>query len=159
LSLAVMSMAGGVGRIHGTPSGRWFLYASAVAAGVAAAEAARSDYRGDPDILDKSWLADSHGIDLDRDRLTANLGTGSVYTALSLKPFCSAKQGIAAIEAFRALLSGGVDREAISKVWVRVPPAYAAMISTRAEPGARQSTMVSVAHQIALAALAPERLY
>ena len=32
------------------------------------------------------------------------------------------------------------------------------MISTRAEPGARQSTMVSVAHQIALAALAPERL-
>ena len=40
-----------------------------------------------------------------------------------------------------------------------MPPAYAGMIATRAEPGARQSTMVSVAHQIALAALAAERLY
>jgi 2-methylcitrate dehydratase PrpD len=159
LSLAVMLMAGGVGRIHGAPSGRWFLYANAVASGVAAAEAARADYRGDPDILDKTWLTDSHGIALDRGRLTENLGARSVYAALSLKPFCSAKQGIAAIEAFRAILDRGVRRDAIGKVRVRVPPAYCGMIATRAEPGARQSTMVGVAHQIALAALAAERLY
>jgi len=44
-------------------------------------------------------------------------------------------------------------------VRVRVPKAYAAMIATRAVAGARQSTMVSVAHQIALAALTPQRLY
>jgi 2-methylcitrate dehydratase PrpD len=159
LSLAVMLMAGGVGRIHGAPSGRWFLYANAVASGVAAAEAARADYRGDAEILDKTWLTDSHGIALDRERLTEQLGARSVYAALSLKPFCSAKQGIAAIEAFRAILGRGVRREAIDKVRVRVPPAYAGMISTRAEPGARQSTMVSVAHQIALAAFAADRLY
>jgi 2-methylcitrate dehydratase PrpD len=158
LSLAVMLMAGGVGRIHGAPSGRWFLYANAVAAGVAAAEAARADYRGDPEILDKNWLTDSHGIALDRDRLAEKLGTSCVYAALSLKPFCSAKQGIAAIEAFRAILDRGVHAEAITKVRVRVPPAYAGMIATRAEPGARQSTMVSVAYQIALAALDAERL-
>ena len=157
LSLAVMLMAGGVGRIHGAPSGRWFLYASAVAAGVAAAEAARADYRGDPDILDKTWLTDSHGIAFDRERLTENLGTACVYAALSMKPLCSAKQAIAAIEAFRKLLDR-VPKDAIGKVRVRVPQAYAGMISARAEPGARQSTMVSVAHQIALAALAPERL-
>jgi 2-methylcitrate dehydratase PrpD len=159
LSLAVMLMAGGVGRIHGAPSGRWFLYANAVAGGVAAAEAARADYRGDPEILDKTWLTDSHGIALDRERLTAKLGTSCVYAALSLKPFCSAKQGIAAIEAFRAILDRGVRAELINKVRVRVPPAYAGMIATRAEAGARQSTMVSVAHQIALAALAADRLY
>ena len=115
LSLAVMLMAGGVGRIHGAPSGRWFLYANAVAAGVAAAEAARADYRGDPDILDKTWLTDSHGIALDRERLTEKLGVGTVYAALSLKPFCSAKQGIAAIEAFRAILDRGVRAETISQ--------------------------------------------
>ena len=51
-----------------------------------------------------------------------------------------------------------VPKDAINKVRVRVPSAYAGMISIRAEPGARQSTMVSVAHQIALAALEPERL-
>ena len=157
LSLAVMLMAGGVGRIHGAPSGRWFLYASAVAAGVAAADAARADYRGDPDILDKTWLADSHGIAFDRERLTEDLRSTSVYAALSMKPLCSAKQAIAAIEAFRAL-GDRVPTDALNKVRVRVPSTYAGMISIRAEPGARQSTMVSVAHQIALAALEPERL-
>ncbi|HEY2534597.1 MAG TPA: MmgE/PrpD family protein [Xanthobacteraceae bacterium] len=159
LSLAFMLMAGGVGRIHGTPSGRWFVYANAVAGGVAAAEAALADYRGDPELLEKNWLADTHGITLDRDHLTAPVAGKSVYSALSLKPFCSAKQAIAAIEAFRMLLASGVRHDAITAVRVRVPPAYAGMIATRAQPGARQSTLVSVAHQIALAALAPDRLY
>ncbi len=160
LSLAFMLMAGGVGRIHGAPSGRWFLYADAVAGGVAAAAAARADYCGDSDILEKNWLADTHGIALDRDPLTAPYGEISVYAALSQKPFCSAKQGIAAIEAFQAAVREAAIRpDAITKVRVRVPPAYAGMIATRAEPGARQSALVSVAHQIALAALAPKRLY
>jgi 2-methylcitrate dehydratase PrpD len=160
LSLAFMLMAGGVGRIHGAPSGRWFLYANAVAGGVAAAEAARAEYRGDPQLLDKTWLVDTHGITLDPVRLTDGLGKGSVYSALSIKPFCSAKQAIAAVEAFRTIMhEESVHRDAIAKIGVRVPPAYAGMIATRAEPGARQSTLVSVAYQIALAALAPERLY
>jgi 2-methylcitrate dehydratase PrpD len=159
LSLALMLVAGGVGRIHGAPSGRWFLYAHAVTGGVAAALAAHAGYTGDPELLDKSWLADTHGLSLNRDLLTEKLGASSVYSALSMKPFCSAKQGIAAVEAFRALLQEGVRIDAIEKVRVRVPKAYAAMIATRAMPGARQSTMVSVAHQIALAALAPQRLY
>jgi 2-methylcitrate dehydratase PrpD len=158
LSLAVMLTAGGVGRIHGTPSGRWFLYANAVAAGVSAAEAAGAGYRGDPELLEKNWFADTHGIVLDREQFTQNLGKGSVYRALSMKPVCSAKQGIAAIEAFRALLDSGIRRETITAVRVHVPPAYAGMIGTRAEPGARQSTMVSVAYQIALAAFVPQRL-
>ena len=160
LSLAFMLMAGGVGRIHGAPSGRWFLYANAVAGGVAVAEAARADYRGDPQLLDKNWLADTHGIALDRTRLAAGLATGSVYAALSMKPFCLAKQAIAAVEAFQAIVQDeNVRSDAITKIRVRVPPAYAGMIATRAEPGVRQSTLVSVAYQIALAALAPERLY
>jgi 2-methylcitrate dehydratase PrpD len=160
LSLAFMLTAGGVGRIHGAPSGRWFLYANAIAAGIAAAGAARADYRGDPDLLDKSWLADTHGIALDRDRLTDKLGQNSVYPALSIKPFCSAKQAIAAVEAFRATVQAeNFDLATITKVRVRVPPAYAGMISTRAEAGARQSTLVSVAHQIALAAFKPQVLY
>lgn len=160
LSLAFMLSAGGVGRIHGAPSGRWFLYAKAVAAGLAAAEAARADYRGDPNLLEKNWLADTHGITLDRDRLMEKLGAGSVYAELSIKPFCSAKQAIAAVEAFRGILADErLDCAAITKIRVRVPPAYAGMIATRAEAGARQSTMVSVAHQIALAALKPQLLY
>jgi 2-methylcitrate dehydratase PrpD len=75
-----------------------------------------------------------------------------------MKPFCSAKQGIAAIEAFNTIFTKIGSKE-IDKVRVRVPPAYAGMISTRAVPGARQSTMVSVAHQIGLTATEMERLY
>jgi len=160
LSLAVMLTAGGVGRIHGAPSGRWFLYANAVAGGIAAAEAARADYHGDPGLLEKNWLADTHGIALDRDCLTDALGRHSVYAALSIKPICSAKQVIAAVEAFRYLVhEGNLRPETIAKVRVHVPPAYAGMIATRAEPGVRQSTLVSVAYQIALAAIAPKKLY
>ena len=159
LSLAFMLMAGGVGRIHGAPSGRWFLYANAVTGGIAAALAARAGYTGDPELLDKNWLTDTHGIALDREVLTGGLGASSIYSTLSMKPFCSAKQGIAAVEAFRGLLQEGVRTDAIDQVRVHVPKAYAAMIATRAVPGARQSTMVSVAHQIALAKLAPQRLY
>jgi 2-methylcitrate dehydratase PrpD len=154
-----MLMAGGVGRIHGAPSGRWFLYANAVAGGVSAAQAARADFRGDPEVLDKTWLSDTHGIALNQERLTEKLGASSVYTELSLKPFCSAKQAIAAVNAFQTLLSRGIRPDDISKVQVRVPPSYAGMISTRAEAGARISTIVSVAHQLALAALTPEVLY
>jgi 2-methylcitrate dehydratase PrpD len=77
-----------------------------------------------------------------------------------MKPFCSAKQAIAAVEAFSSLFhEKNIDPHAIGKIRVHVPPAYAGMIAARAEPGARQSTMVSVAHQIALAALKPQRLY
>ncbi len=159
LSLAFMLMAGGVGRIHGAPSGRWFLYANAVAGGVAAAQAARAGYRGDPELLEKNWLGDTHGIALDRTQLTSPSHAKSVYAALSMKPFCSAKQGIAAVEAFRAILPSSAGPDTIERVRVHVPRAYAGMISARAEPGARQSTLVSVAYQIALAALAPEQLY
>jgi 2-methylcitrate dehydratase PrpD len=160
LSLAFMLVAGGVGRIHGAPSGRWFLYANAIAGGIAAAEAARADYQGDPDLLQKTWLADTHGIALDPDRLLKGLGSGSVYASLSLKPFCSAKQAIAAIEAFRTILADtNLGTEAITRIRVRVPPAYSGMIATPAAPGARQSSLVSVAHQIALAASKPHQLY
>jgi 2-methylcitrate dehydratase PrpD len=160
LSLAVMMTAGGVGHIHGAPSGRWFLYANAIAGGIAAADAARADYHGDPGLLDRDWLTDTHGIALDRSRLTDKLGHGSVYSELSMKPFCSAKQGIAAVQAFSSIVQAEQIRaDAITRVRVFVPPAYVGMLSTRAEAGARQTTLVSVAHQIALCALAPMRLF
>jgi len=160
LSLAAMLTAGGVGHIHGAPSGRWFLYGKAIAGGVAAAEAARADYHGDPGLLDRDWLSDTHGVALDRSRLTDKLGQGSVYSELSMKPFCSAKQGIAAVLAFSAIVQGEQIRaDAISRVRVSVPPAYVGMLSTKVEPGSRQSTLVSVAHQIALCTVAPMALF
>ena len=104
--------------------------------------------------------ARTHGIALDSSRLTDKLGQGSVYSELSIKPFCSAKQGVAAVQAFSSIVQAEQIRaDAISRVRVYVPPAYVGMLSTKVEPGSRQSTFVSVAHQIALCTLAPMQLF
>jgi 2-methylcitrate dehydratase PrpD len=159
LSLALMLSTRGTGRSHSAPSGRWMMFAVAVASGLRAADAVQAGYRGDPALLDGKGFEDSWGFPLDRDHLAAASPTHSVYPALSLKPFCSAKQSIAAVEALRAILASGVAPEAIAAVTVRVPPAYAGMISTKAQDGVRTTTLVSVARQLALLAHDPARLY
>jgi len=163
LSLALMLSAGRSGRFYGKLPGRSLLLAIAVTAGIRAAAGAQRGVGGDPDLLDGampgSWLRDAQGLDADLGVLTARLGDGSVYREMSLKPFCSAKQGIAAIEALMALIDGGLSADTITHVRVRVPPPYARMIATKAAAGSRSSTLVSVAFQLGLAAERRQRLY
>jgi 2-methylcitrate dehydratase PrpD len=159
LSLALMMSTRGTGRPHGSPSGRWLMFAVAVSTGLAAADAAASGYRGDPALLDGSAFEDTWGFALDRERLAALSPTRSIYPALSMKPFCSAKQSIAAVEALRSILAAGVTADAIAAVKVRVPKAYLGMISLKAQPGVRTTTLVSAARQLALLARDPARLY
>jgi 2-methylcitrate dehydratase PrpD len=159
LSLALMLSAGRSSRFHGALPGRSVILAMAVANGIRAAQAAKDGVGGDPALLDGSWLKDAHGIDAKTESLTADLGKGSIYPQLTIKPFCSAKQAIAAIEAFTTVIEQDVAPDAVSKVVVRVPPPYSRMIATKPEAGARASTIVSAAYQIGLAACRPERLY
>ena len=64
------------------------------------------------------------------------------------------------MQAFSAIVQAEqICGDAISRVRVHVPPAYVGMLSTKAEAGSRQSTLVSVAHQIALCALEPMQLF
>jgi 2-methylcitrate dehydratase PrpD len=160
LSLALMRTAGRSGRFHGRIPGRSVILAMAVADGVRAAEAAQQGVGGDPDLLDGPWLRDAQGIATDLDTLTSGLGRSSVYPQLSLKPFCSAKQALAAVEALMTLIDQeGFAPDAISKVTVRVPPPYARMIATKPEVSSRSSTIVSAGYQLGLAAFARSRLY
>lgn len=159
LSLALMLSAGRSGRFHGALPGRSVILAMAVANGIRAAEAAKDGVGGDPALLDGPWLRDAHGIDAKVEALIAGLGRGSVYPQMTIKPLCSAKQAIAAIEAFTSIIDDGVPPDAISKVVVRVPPPYSRMIATKPEAGARASTIVSAAFQMGLAAYHRERLY
>jgi 2-methylcitrate dehydratase PrpD len=158
LSLALMLSTRGTGRPHGSPSARWVMFAVAVAAGLTAVAAVRAGYRGDPGLLDGNGFEDTWGFALDRDHLTA-AGSHSIYPALSMKPFCSAKQSIAAVEALRTLLASGIAPGAIAAVRVRVPPAYAGMVALKAQDQVRTTTLVSAARQLALLACDPERLY
>jgi 2-methylcitrate dehydratase PrpD len=159
LSLALMLSTRGTGRPHGSPSARWLMFAVAVASGLSAVAAVRAGYRGDPGLLDGTGFEDSWGFALDRDQLAAASLAHSVYPALSLKPFCSAKQSIAAVEALRAILATGIGPGSIAAVRVRVPPAYAAMVGLKAQDQVRTTTLVSAARQLALLTFDPERLY
>jgi 2-methylcitrate dehydratase PrpD len=159
LSLALMLSAGRSGRFQGKLPGRSVILAIAVTTGIRAAAAASAGVGGDPDLLDGFWLRDAQGLEADTAMLTQGLGAGSVYAQLSLKPFCSAKQAIAATEALMSLLDEGLSPDAVSHVRVRVPPPYARMIAMKAEAGSRSSTYVSAAFQMGLAAYRRERLY
>jgi 2-methylcitrate dehydratase PrpD len=160
LSLALMRTAGRSGRFHGRLPGRSVILAMAVADGVRAAEAARQGVGGDPDLLDGPWLRDAQGIKADLGALVSGHGRSSVYPQLSLKPFCSAKQAIAAVETFMTLIDDqGLTPENITKATVRVPPPYVRMIATKPEAGSRSSTIVSAGYQLGLAAFARQRLY
>jgi 2-methylcitrate dehydratase PrpD len=159
LSLALMLSAGRSGRFHGALPGRSVILAMAVSNGIRAAQAAKDGVGGDPALLDGPWLKDAHGIDAKIDALTQGLGSGSIYPQMTIKPFCSAKQAIAAIEALSTIIDEGVAPDAISKIVVRVPPPYSRMIATKAEAGARASTIVSAAFQMGLAACRRDRLY
>ena len=156
LAISLYLAAGAVG----PRAPRWLLVALAAEQGARAARAARAGLGGDDGLLDgPDRFADAYGIALDPRRLVDGIGEECIYEHLSLKPFCSAKQAIAATDAVRDLLAGGLDPAAVESIEVRVPPPYAGMIARPAVAGDRASTMVSVAYQIALAALRPGAMY
>ena len=76
-----------------------------------------------------------------------------------MKPFCTARQALAATEALMQLLDGGLDFRAIEGVVVRAPATYAAMISQQIDPDNRSSGFVSVAFQMGLAACRRDGLW
>lgn len=160
LSIALTMTAGGSGRFRQGLTPRWLLHGTGVRAGYLAATAAEAGFAGDGGLLDREWLRESHGIALDVARLFDGLGDApSVYDQLSIKPYSSAKQAIAAVEALRAIVAGGVAPEAIRAVTVRVPSAYVGMIGAPVDAQNRSTTFASVRYQMALALFHPESLY
>lgn len=159
LSLALTMTNGRAGRFFQEPSGRWIVFAAAVANGVRAAMAARAGFNGGPTPPTADWLATTLGLEINSSELTASLGQGSVFQELSLKPYGTARQSLSAAEAMRALVAQGLDPAQIRKVTVRVPSAHVGMIGQALDPGVRATSFVSVAAQVATAALMPAELY
>ena len=159
LATALTLTAGGSGRFRQGLSPRWFMHGTAVRAGYMAARAARAGFESDLGFLDRDWLTKTHGAPFDATIMLDGLGDRSSYGELSIKPWCSAKQAIAATQAFRAMLADGLSVDHIESVTVRVPPAYADMIGGQANQTNRSSTFSSVRYQMALAAFLPEGLY
>ncbi len=70
---------------------------------------------------------------------------------------CS-RQALAATEAMRQLLADGLDPTTITDVRVKVPSAYAAMISTPFDPAVEATSYVNAGAMMAIAAFHPDHL-
>jgi len=77
----------------------------------------------------------------------------------SFKPWCAARQTMAATQALRDILAQGLSANAITKIEAAVLPVHLKMIDHGVTPGDRFSYLTSVQYQMAVAALAPDDAY
>lgn len=155
LGMATTMASGGVG----APTDylvRFLQAGLAARSGVAAALSAAEGVEADRTLLDGDWLSRVHGIDIDAASVMSP-ERRDVMDQLSMKPFCAAKQTIAAIDGFRRILNRGRAVSEITEVRVSTPPAYAKMID-HTHCATRGGRITSLAYQLALAALRPDML-
>lgn len=156
LGIALAMSSGAPGRPAGTTP-RWLLLGLAARAGCTSALAASEGYAGDRTLLDGDWLMRTHGIKCQPQPLLDDAQGNGAAEHLSLKPYCAAKQTIAAIDAFQDLLRLKISPADIVAVRVAVPPSYAEMIGHR-NAASRVGRITSAAYQLALAAYRPDEL-
>ena len=154
LAIALVQANGNLGG----KSPRWLMLGLATRTGIASALAAKAGFVGDRQMLDLDWWPRSRELSLDSSRLLFDAGRSTTVDELSYKPYCAAKQTIAAIDAFRALLAADLSPSAIAAITVRVPPAYQRMIAHHDASAERVGRITSVAYHLALAAHCPAEL-
>jgi 2-methylcitrate dehydratase PrpD len=152
------AMASGFSPRGGVPSSRWLIFGRAVEDGVLAARSAAHGIRGEPALFDGQW-SKATGIALDTDLLVAGLDGELLTEGLGLKPWCAARQTMAAIAGFSSLLrKQDLDAQALAEVLVEVPGEYAAMIDHQDMPSTRPATFANLRYLLGLAAFARDGL-
>ncbi len=152
LSIALTSLAGRIGQPGNVRTSRWLMAGQAARAGCFAALAAADGFHGDLALLDGDWMATAHGLQCDPRHFSKAPGSPMVVHDISMKPYCSAKQVVAAIAGFEEILGRGVRPDGIDEVIVSVPGRYAKMIDHGVVEGNRLSSATSAPYQLSLAA-------
>jgi 2-methylcitrate dehydratase PrpD len=131
-------------------------YAEAVLVGAIAAISASHGMHGDPAAL-RDWERRAVRRE-DDEPLRADATTRAVL-ATTIKPFCGARQTLAATSALLELVaSASLGVADIVRVRVAVPPLHLAMVN-RTSIETRLHAISSMQYQVALALLYPEDLY
>jgi 2-methylcitrate dehydratase PrpD len=156
LALALTLAAPGVGQHHALSTSRWLAAGNAASNGLTAALAAQAGFTSDLRLIEGNFFHSVYGIAASPGELTQGLGAGSVLTEVSFKPWCAARQTMAATQALREIIQSGVQPQEIDRIRVRVPPPHCKMIDHDVKSGDRASHLTSVAFCMAAAALAPD---
>jgi 2-methylcitrate dehydratase PrpD len=159
LALALTFASPGVGHHNAASTSRWFAIGHAARNGLIAVGAAQTGFTSDLNLLEGSFLDGIYGITPNVTAFTENLGQRFALDDISFKPWCAARQTIAATQALLEIIESGVSPDAIVSVEVHVPPPYLKMINHGVKVGDRASHLTSVQYHLALAARDLSALY
>jgi 2-methylcitrate dehydratase PrpD len=156
LALALARSAPGVGRHNAATTSRWLAVGQAAETGLVAALAARAGFTSDLALLDGTFVSGIYDVKPDMAALTGALGDRFVIGEVSFKPWCAARQTMAATQAVAEIVESGVVADAIIRISVFVPPPHRRMIDHGVAIGDRASFLTSLPYRLALAVIAPE---
>jgi 2-methylcitrate dehydratase PrpD len=156
LAIALALASPSVGRQSGANMSRWLAVGNAARNGVTAALAAQAGFTGDLRLLDAEFFSSVYPMSPDADALLEALEQRPAVTQTSIKPWCAAKQTMAAVQALREIIDESTSPTEMASLVVGVPPPTLGMIDHGVVPGERTSYLTSVSYQMALAAFDPD---
>ena len=113
-------------------------------------------FTSDLELVDGNFLAGVYGVTPDVAALTDGLGERVALAEVSFKPWCAARQTMAATQALNEIIASGIAPAAMSEIEVAVLPPHRKMIDHGVKGGDRASHLTSLQYCMAVAALAPE---
>jgi 2-methylcitrate dehydratase PrpD len=116
LALALTLAAPAVGHHNAATTARWFAVGNAARNGLNAALAAQQGFTSDRKLLEGRVLPDVLGITPDIAALTDSLGERIALAEVSFKPWCAARQTMAATQALKEIIESGVTPESIGEI-------------------------------------------
>jgi 2-methylcitrate dehydratase PrpD len=156
LALALTLASPGVGHHNAATTSRWFAVGNAARNGLAAALASKEGFTSDRKLADGNFLSAVYGLTPDITALTDGLDECSALIDVSFKPWCAARQTMAATQALREIIDSGVAPAAIDEIKVAVLPPHRKMIDHGVVAGDRASHLTSLQYNMAASAVAPE---
>src|SRR4029453_8314364 len=110
----------------------------------------------DRSLVEGQFLPGVYGVTPDLAAFTEGLGERAALTEVSFKPWCAARQTMAATQALKEIIEAGVAPTAMDAITVSVLSPHLKMIDHGVVAGDRASHLTSVQYCMAVAALAPE---
>jgi len=154
LALALTLAAPGVGHHNAQSTSRWFAVGAAAARGLAAALAAKAGFTSDLELMESKFFSGIYAITPHVAALTEGLGRQAALREVSFKPWCAARQTMAATQALREILQTGVRPQDIERIEAFVLPPHLGMIDHGVKNDDRASHLTSVHYCMAVGALA-----
>jgi 2-methylcitrate dehydratase PrpD len=159
LTLALTFASAAVGHHNAATTSRWFALGNAARNGLTAALAARQGFKSDRKLIEGPVLSGAYGITPDISALTDGLGERIALAEVSFKPWCAARQTMAATHALREIIASGIAPTAIDKIDVSVLPPHLKMVDHGVIAGDRASHLTSVQYCLAVAAITPDMAF